>query len=228
MTNKELILSITDRNKEKRINKILGLITKNYEIQVAKSTDVFPTSNDLINIVIPAKVQKNKLSIFAHHDVFPNSLGYNDNSTGVATLLKLQDSVPDNVELVFTDGEERGGQGCRYYLEHSCRPKEAINVDVVGLGEKIFYEQYGAVSTFPIPESFELFKHIPFSDSYILNNYRVPNILILTGKRKESLIHNIFEAQHCGRNDGKIDLISETIMDQVFDNIVHMVGGRYK
>lgn len=226
MTNKELILRITDRNKEKRIDKILGLITRNYELQVAKPSALSPTSVELTNIIIPAKKQENKISIFAHHDVHPKSLGYNDNSTGVVTLLKLQEVVPENVELVFTDGEELCGQGCRYYLRNCTRPKEAINVDVVGLGNNIFYEEYGSIETFPIPGSFKLYEDIPFSDSHILRNYKIPNILILTGNRKETLIRNIFEAQHGGRNDDNFELISEDIMNRVFDSIVHMVGGR--
>lgn len=224
MPNREWILKITDKDKEKRIKKILSFIHKNYMLQVARPTDLFPTDKELVNIIIPAKDQANKIAVFAHHDVFPNSMGYNDNSTGVVTLLRLQEQLADNVELVFTDGEERGGQGCRFYLENYPHPVEAINVDVVGLGEKIFYEEYREVKTFAIPECFENFRNIPFSDSYILAHYGVPNILILTGSHKEVLIENIFKAEHCGVNDGNIELISEDIMDKVFENLMYILG----
>ena len=224
MTNRERILKITADDKNKRIEKILSCIHKNYTLQTARPDDVrFPTSEGIVNIIIPAKKQKNKIAIVAHHDVFPGSKGYNDNSTGVVTLLKLQDVVPENVELVFTDGEERGGQGCRYYLENYPNPTEAINVDVVGLGDRVFYEAYGDVTAFDIPKSLELYANIPFSDSRVLADYGVPNILVLTGKSKETLIRNIFEAQHGGRNDHNLSLISEEMMNTVFDAVVQMI-----
>jgi Zn-dependent M28 family amino/carboxypeptidase len=158
----------------------------------------------------------------AHHDVYPNSYGFNDNSTGVVTLLRLQRAVHDNVELVFTDGEECGGQGCRYYLENYPKPKEAINVDVVGLGNKIFYEMYGDCS-FVMPPHTTMYQGVPFSDSYVLADYGVPNILLLTGKHRSTLIEDIFHAEHCGKDDGKLDLISENIMNAVSDVLLGMV-----
>ena len=227
MTNIERILAITDRDKSKRIRKILSCIHKNYDLQVANPTDpTFPTYRDITNIIIPAKDQTNKTTIMAHHDVFPGSNGYNDNSTGVVTLLKLQDDLRDHIELVFTDGEECGGQGCRYYLEHSIKPKEALNIDVVGLGNKIFYETYGGDKKVPfrIPDGLELYEDIPFSDSYVLASYGIPNILLLTGKSHNSLIKNIFEAQHCGKNDSDLTLISENVMNDVYDTIRTMIG----
>jgi Iap family predicted aminopeptidase len=220
-TNRDRILKITDKNKQARIAKIESCITKSYEVQVAKPGD-FPTSSDITNIIIPAKNQKDKIAIMAHHDVFPDSCGYNDNSTGVVTLLKLQNYLPDNFELVFTDGEERGGQGCRYYLENCILPKQAINIDVVGLEGKIFYEMYGK-TTFNIPKTLEYYENIPFSDSYILDNYGIPNILMLTGKNKETLIRDIFNAQHCGKYDRSLNLISEDTMDRVADTLLTLI-----
>ena len=224
MTNKERILQITDKNKDRRLRKIIAQLHKNYIIQTALPSDSsFPTSDELVNIIVPAKDQTNKIAIMGHWDVFPGSSGFNDNSSGIVTLLKLQDCLPNNVELVFTDGEEHGGTGCQYYLENFPTPKEAINVDVVGLGDKIFYEMYGKVTTFKVPTDAELYSHIPFSDSYILQNYGVPNILLLTGRSKLCLIENIFHAQHCGKDDGKIDMISEDIMDRVFQAIMNII-----
>ena len=207
MTNKEYILKISSKSKSTRILKIMACIHKEFRIQTFK---------DLVNIIVPAKDQENKISIIAHHDLYPGSAGYNDNSSGVVTLLKLQEGLPDNVELVFTDTEEVGGQGCRYYLESALTlPKEAINVDVVGLPDKIFYEMYAGKVSFPIPESMELYPRIPFSDSRVLEDFRIPNILVLTGKSKENLIQRIFEVQHYGVDDFNIDVISEEMMDKV-------------
>jgi Iap family predicted aminopeptidase len=223
MTNKDYILKITDTSKPLRIEKIIACINKNYVIQTAQPTGEFPTARDLTNIIIPAKIQKDKIAIFAHHDVYPGSLGFNDNSSGVITALRLQDHLKDNIELVFTDGEERGGQGCRYYLENFPRPKRAINLDVVGLRGKIFYEEYGKTD-FVLPTSLEKYDDIPFSDSRVLEDYGIPNILLLTGKNKETLIRDIFFAEHCGRNDNKIEVISEDIMNLVVATVAKIIG----
>lgn len=224
MTNKDMILQITDRDPGKRLKKICSLIEKGYEIQEREPKDQFARYRKLTNIVIPAKDQTNKTTIMAHWDLYPGSLGYNDNSTGVITLLKLQPHIPDNVELVFTDGEEIGGQGCREYLENNTHPKQAINIDVVGLAGKIFYEPYVKKTEFKIPNSFELYTNIPFSDSYILEDFGVPNILLVTGRNEDVLIKEIFEAEHCNINDNKIEMIDEKIMNDVFTAVLEMIN----
>ena len=227
MTNRERILQITDSDRNKRIEKIISCIHRNYTIQKARPSDMtFPTADEIVNIIIPAKVQKDKISIFAHHDVFRGSSGFNDNSSGVVTLLRLQDFLKDNVELVITDSEERGGQGCRYYLENSILPKEAINLDVVGLPGKIFYDTYASPNRLitNIMHSAEHYPNVPFNDSYILENFGIPTILMLTGKSRETLIKNIFDAQHGGKNDHKIEIISEEMMDNVFEVLLKTIG----
>jgi len=214
------ILKIVDSTKSGRIGKICSLIKRDY---------FFQERDDISNIIIPAKNQKNKIVVMAHHDVFPGSKGFNDNSTGVVTLLELQDVVSDNVEFVFTDGEERGGRGCNLYLEKSSEIRFAINLDVVGLGNKIFYEAYGPRGKIKIgKEKMEYYKGIPFSDSYILKDFGVPNILMLTGSSSKNLIRDIFNAQHRGCNDGRFDLIQDEVMNKVFSTtlrIIKMNGG---
>ena len=224
MTNKELILEITSRDRAERLDRIISRIYRKYHLQEKRTEGQFCRQDHLTNIVLPAKDQDNKVTIMAHWDLYPGSLGYNDNSSGVATLLKLQNmKVPDNIEFVFTDGEEIGGQGCRQYLEEYSLPKQAINIDVVGLPGKIFYEEYVDKTMFKIPNSYEYYDHIPFSDSYILEDYGVPNILLVTGKKKDSLIREIFEAEHGGIHDNKIEMIDESIMNEVFNSVLEMI-----
>ncbi len=225
MNNKERILSITYKNSLSRINRITSILGRRCVLQIAKTYGKY--SWDLVNIIFPALRQKNRLVLMAHHDVYPGSYGYNDNSTGVTTLLRLKDDLPDNVELVFTDGEEVGGQGCRRYVE-TCRRNgnadfEAINLDVVGLGDRIFYEQYGGVSLYNIPKHMEYFRNVSFSDSRVLDSFGIPNILMLTGRNKDELIKNISESQHGNVNDGRLDLISEQGMDRVFETLLRMI-----
>jgi len=189
-------------------------------------TAVLQKAFGVTNIIIPAKTQESKITVMAHWDIFPGSRGYNDNSTGVAMLIRLCGRVADNVELVFTDKEEHGGKGCRHYLENWARPVAAINVDVVGLGDKIFYEMYGEVNAFVVPEHVEYYDGVPFSDSHILRQYEIPNVLMLTGQSEDKLIGDIFNAQHGGVDDSDFDLISEGMLEQVFQTLLTMVGNK--
>ncbi len=223
LSNKDRILKISDKDRGERYRKILSTVSQDHEIQ---SADV--DGYDVKNIIIPANHQKRKIVLMAHWDVFPGSAGLNDNSTGVVTLLKLQRCLPDDVEIVFTDREECGGRGCQAYLDEQARkktrPRMAINVDVVGLGDKIFFEKYGdpkAINTEGV--EMEAFDGIPFSDSHILRRAGVPNILLLTGPSKRELIGAIFKAQHCGPDDGRIELISEDVMDRVFGTVKKLI-----
>ena len=213
---KDTILQITDKTKDGRLKRIRSLLKREHFLQV---------DGDLVNIIVPAREQKGKIALVAHHDVLPGSYGYNDNSTGVVSLLKMQFKVPDNVEIVFTDGEERGGRGCELYLTKSVNPRMAINLDVVGLGDKIFYEEYGPKGKIRIgaKDPMEYYRSIPFSDSYILNHFNVPNILILTGSSHDSLIDEIWKAQHNGPNDGKMELINEDVMQKVQDVVLKIL-----
>lgn len=224
-TNVDRILAITDIDKTKRIEKIISQLTVPYRIQ--KTQDRW-SSADITNIIVPARKQYGKLVLTAHHDVFPGSIGYNDNSTGVVTLLKLQDDLPDDVELVFTDHEERSGMGCTAYLaqerDEETLPRMAINVDVVGLGQKVFGVKYGFTDKIDLSDTdIDFLDSVPFNDSCILENFNVPNIFVFTGTQKRNIVNEIFSAQHNNHNDGKLELISEVAMDNVFNVLTTLI-----
>jgi len=220
-TNKEQILHLTESsNRLTRIGRIESMLQRPYKIQAERHS-----GDDIKNIIVPAKDQKNKILIVAHHDLYPGSHGYNDNTTGGVTLLNLQNRVPDNVELLFTDYEEFGGKGCIAYLEKNAPPKFAINIDVVGLGEKIFYEMYGPPFHIDIPEDLDIeyFGSVPFNDACILRNFNVPTVFLFTGPQKTDLLSIIWKAPHCGSDDGNLDLISETVMDRVAEATLKII-----
>jgi len=43
--------------------------------------------------------------------------------------------------------------------------------------------------------------------------------LVLTGPNREKLVEKVFEHQHCNKNDDNLDLLSEDMMNQVFETI---------
>lgn len=188
-----------------RFHNILSLINVPYEIQ---------SNYHSRNIIIPAKDQFKKIVLTAHHDAFYKSRGYNDNASGIAILLKFQNERPDNFEIVFTDNEEIGGLGSALYLSKN-KPLCNINLDVVGIGESIFYEKYGNFKL-TIPNYSEEYKYIPFNDSHIFYTYGIPSILVLTGKSRKVLIRDIWDAQHGGINDNKIEILSGKVLDKTY------------
>jgi hypothetical protein len=218
MTNRERILDITYSDKAQRRERIIAHLDRPHYLQA---------EGDIVNIVVPAKNQDLKTTLCAHYDIYPGSKGYNDNSSGVVALLNIHELLPDDVEIVFTDFEEFGGRGCQLYLESvDYLPSQAINVDVVGVGNRMFYESYAGGITASILENMEHYRDIPFSDSYIFREFGVPNILLLAGESKQNLLQKIFEAQHCGPRDGDIMHISEEMIDLAGTTILNLLNAR--
>ena len=179
---------------------------------------ILETDGHSTNIVIPAKVRKDMIVLTAHYDNYPGSMGYNDNGTGMTTLIKFyeanKDRMLDNVEIVFTDHEECFGLGSRMYIEqHSNDIKCNITIDVNGYGKKLFFENYG---NFPIYLKTKLAsrcEHIPFNDAHIFSRAGIPAILLIAGNNTKDMVHDVFTVQHGGVDDNKIELICEKTIE---------------
>ena len=168
------------------------------------------------------------MTVSAHWDNVEGSNGYNDNGSGVAVLLALQHNIPDNVELLFCDWEEYGGRGSRFYLENNT-PAFNINLDVVGHGDKIFYDFYGKqalklVDDMSAPsllsEGVEFYPSVPFNDSYIFQEYDVESVLFITGNSHKTVIKEIWERQHGGKYDNDITKVEEKPIQMVIDHLL--------
>ncbi len=97
---------------------------------------------------------------------FKNKHNYNDNTSGVATVLsiigELSKDELDNVAFILFDNEEKGKKGSKaYFKDHKeeMTDKFLINFDCVGNGNNfIFIAQKGAVGSIEylaLEESFE-------------------------------------------------------------------------
>lgn len=72
--------------------------------------------------------------------LIPNKYNYNDNSSGVLTILEhaKANAGQDNVFYALTDNEEKGLFGAkmlRTYLKKNSYTKKIINIDCVGIGD---------------------------------------------------------------------------------------------
>ena len=86
---------------------------------------------------------------------FRNKNNYNDNTSGVATVLSIIDKMPSerlsDFAFILFDNEEKGKKGsAAYFKDHKDEMKERflINFDCVGNGENIiFIAQEGAINS---------------------------------------------------------------------------------
>ena len=91
-------------------------------------------------LVVPS-AKEDAVVLCAHFDVFPGSYGYNDNGMALVTVLKMLGTMSDNVEVVFTNGEEYGAVGAKYYLGHVKKHIEGcVNLDVVGCFDQVYLD----------------------------------------------------------------------------------------
>ncbi len=212
---------------DNRFESILTYIQKetpNVKIQEFNS-DIY---GSVRNIIIPA-TNAPKILLVAHHDVIKGSKGYNDNGSGVAISMNILKYVIKhnitNVEFLFSDKEEFGGIGIRHYLENNIKRLDktfGINLDVCGLGDTIFFKRYITSRNINLPSENEL--DIPFSDSYVLQQFKVENVLFITGiNDKMNLIKYIFDHQHNGILDNKIEELNEEIMQRVCNLVIDII-----
>lgn len=164
------------------------------------------------NIVVPSTTANPQFVLTAHWDVFPGSYGYNDNASGMAVLLAVQDLLPENFEIVFTDKEECGGKGSELYLKHN-KPLLNINIDVIGWGEHVFYDDLNRIMQSHLnPDKFFPYGNVPFNDSYIFDRHGINSVLFISGQKRATLLEDIWSRQHMGELDNDITQINTTPM----------------
>ena len=107
---------------------------------------------------------------------FTNKNNYNDNTSGVATLLLIIDKLPpelrDSFAFIFFDNEEKGKLGSKaYFKDHKdfMKNKLVINFDCVGNGDNILFIASKAAEATP---EYKLFKEsFESNESYSVSYY---------------------------------------------------------
>ncbi len=211
MKRKKQILKIA--HSKDRVEAIASMIPSNRKFYIMED-------NSVKNIVVPAIENIDKdITYIAHHDVVSCSYGYNDNTSGVVTLLNIISKLPF-VNFVFTDKEEKGGLGIDFYLKNK-KPDIVINVGVVGIGDTIFYQNtYGINLEEYIQKRFKNIKKVEnlmFHDGSIVKNYGIPTALIISyfKEQENRIVSGIFEYQHCNNKDNEIKYLNEKQIKKV-------------
>lgn len=188
------------------------------------------------NIIVPAhRKAAPKIVLCAHYDVFPNSSGYYDNGAALAMLLDMMPELQDhkNVEILFSDQEESGGLGSQHYLSSGYAKNIllAINLDIIGLPDTVYYS---ATPNCP-PEASALLNNAgalcvryPFCDFNIFECQNIPAISFITTGAGDfhTQLSRSFECMHCGKDDGKLDLLDANMIAHVSSlvtTIIHIL-----
>jgi Zn-dependent M28 family amino/carboxypeptidase len=78
-------------------------------------------------------VQGPYILVGAHYDTVPNTVGMDDNASGVAALLSVAKyNKNPNVKFVAFDGEEDNLSGSRFYAKNTTKPKLVVIFETVG------------------------------------------------------------------------------------------------
>lgn len=137
---KEYLYKIAKIDKNERFKAIINILSKNkidYKIQPILG---YASTGNIIVEFCPNNDKK--IILCAHYDNVKFSPAANDNAASCAILLNIiinnKHKINSHVEFVFTDLEELGFIGSRYYLEQNKNKiKQIINLDMCGVGEHI-------------------------------------------------------------------------------------------
>ncbi|WFR57229.1 M28 family peptidase [Anaerocolumna sp. AGMB13025] len=231
-------------NKNERFNNLLKIL-ENYNLKY-DICDVKFRNHYVKNIVVPVNrtwgVKRFVLS--AHYDNFDGSTAANDNSSGVAVLIKLAQFM-QNVKLiyrydvVFFDREEYEDRGSEQYIENIGKDNilGAINVDTCGFGNTIMLGPVknlaNSIFQFITKEILEqhlvqLINKTPGSDDRSFENVDIPNLSIgIVPSEDVPLILAIIECEMDGKDPSTVEGLRpptfvETTHNGTKDNIKYV------
>ena len=179
-------------------------------------------------LVIPAKTHKehDTISICAHYDVVPGSKGYNDNGMSIVIALGMLERLPDNVEVVFTNGEERGQTGAREYLgEMRDDLKACVVLDVCGCFDAVYLDPKNCKEAQALPECQK--GHMPWCDADVFELAGVPAVCFSTGPADTDFHTGIMEicsTIHCRASDNDFSLLNFEMIPKVQAKALELIG----
>ena len=172
--------------------------------------------NDMA-LVVPSKTER-KIVLCAHFDAVGDSYGYNDNGMALVTVLKMLGQLPSNVEAVFTNCEEHGLMGARYYLEHTeiKNIKGCINLDVVGCFDQVYLDPMNFDAACQLTNCKQ--GEMPMCDATVFAGEGIPTICFSSGPSTANFgagIQEIKTTLHNNRNDNKFEMLNFEMIGKV-------------
>ena len=240
-TIKEIVEFFIKEGKEKpRLEILVELLTK-HNLKVTTQQN-----HQATNVVVELgdRSLNKTIVIGGHYDVFPKSLGINDNTVAVAALIELAQKLKDTkykIDIVFFDREESGFHGSSLYISTVGLQniEYAIILDIIGYGDSPIITgasltNTNRISTFKTLIAKNAFKvtenRLPSDNSIFMLN-RIPAVLIVAIHDEDTLeldnglvsispAPEFYSSFHNGKNDNKIEIINWEIPELIINNLV--------
>ncbi len=167
----------------------------------------------------------NPIALVAHYDSVRGSYGYNDNGMSLVAVLGLLDALPYNVEVVFTNGEERGLLGAEKYLEwRNCKVKQCINLDATGYGDRVYVDRMNSVGLDGLADSV-CFGTLPMNDAWAFYRKGIRSVCVSTGDSGivSDGVDRVMDTMHGGFNDNRLDLLNYELPSKVRDVVMKII-----
>ena len=209
------LVRVCQRDVEERRNAILA--------EAASSSSRAVSVLDDGTVVLPSCAER-KIALVAHYDCVNGSYGYNDNGTGVVAILGMLDSLPANVEVVFTNGEERGSTGAKAYLASGAGGiAGCVNLDVCGCGERVYLDTMNFRCAGIVDA---VCGDMPWNDGRVFMNHGIQSVCVSAGDGDDfrAGIAGILETIHNNRMDNRLDAINFGVLPKVRKTVCEIIG----
>ncbi len=179
-------------------------------------------------LVVPARSNEKQgtIALCAHYDVVHGSKGYNDNGMSIVIALGMLDALPDNVEVVFTNGEECGQTGAREYLhEMKDNLKACIVLDVCGCFDAVYLDPKNCMEAKSLQECKK--GRMPYCDADVFEMNGVPTACFSTGPAKAEFragIMQIMSTLHNNYRDNDFSLLNFDMVPKVQAKVLELIG----
>ena len=179
-------------------------------------------------IVVPSRSndKHDTITLCAHYDAVHGSKGYNDNGMSIVIALGMLDALPDNVEVVFTNGEECGQTGAREYLhEMKDNLKACIVLDVCGCFDAVYLDPKNCMEAKSLQECKK--GRMPYCDADVFEMNDVPTACFSTGPAKAEFhagIMQIMSTLHNNYRDNDFSLLNFDMVPKVQAKVLELIG----
>lgn len=209
---KNILLELCQKNNAQRLIALAGVLEKN---------NIRFRNMESMALVVPSK-SRNPVAVCAHFDTVPGSYGYNDNGMALLAALQLLEKRPADMEIVFTNFEERGFLGAQYYLSHTvCTPRFVINLDVCGMGDAIYCDP---MNSDIIPAGCKTGR-MPPSDANAFARAGIPSLCLSTAPGNMSFadgIRAICSTIHGNTFDNNVDILNFDLPEMVSEKVIFL------
>ena len=172
-------------------------------------------------LLVPSECS-NPVTVCAHFDTVPGSSGYNDNGMALLAALHILENRRNDMEILFTNFEERGFPGAQYYLSHTKHtPRFVINLDVCGMGDAIYCDPMNS-NLFPADCKTGI---MPLNDAYIFARAGIASLCLSTAPGDMSFnegIRAIGRTIHGNELDNNPDILNFDLPEIIAEKVLFL------